>query len=104
MIYSEDTTHIVSENGIANLYKTDSPTERRQAIAAIAGDTAVGQKCSEKERQVLRERGIVQAPQDLGIHRREATRDLLAAQSIDELVKISHGLYRPVKKEGVTKQ
>ena len=98
MIYSEDTTHIVSENGIANLYKTDSPTERRQAIAAIAGDTAVGQKCSEKERQVLRERGIVQAPQDLGIHRREATRDLLAAKSIDELVKISHGLYRPVKK------
>ena len=98
MIYSEDTTHIVSENGIANLYKTDSPTERRQAIAAIAGDTTVGQKCSEKERQVLRERGIVQTPQDLGIHCQEATRDLLAAQSIDELVKISHGLYRPVKK------
>lgn len=98
MIYSEDTTHIVSENGIANLYKTDSPTERRQAIAAIAGDTTVGQKCSEKERQVLRERGIVQTPQDLGIHCQEATRDLLAAQSIDELVKISHGLYRPTKK------
>ena len=97
MIYSEDTTHIVSENGIANLYQTDSPTERRQAIAAIAGDTAVGQKCSEKERQVLRERGIVQTPQDLGIHRREVTRNLLAAKSIDELVKISHGLYQPVK-------
>ena len=31
MIYVEDTIHIVSENGIANLYKTDSSAEKRRS-------------------------------------------------------------------------
>lgn len=95
MIYGEDTTHVVSENGIANLYKTDSPAEKQQAIAAIAGDTAVGQRCSSKVRDILRERGIVEMAQDLGIHRNQATRKMLAAQSLEEISKISHGLYQP---------
>jgi malonate decarboxylase alpha subunit len=34
-------------------------------------------------------------PEDLGIDPRMATRDLLAARSIRDLVRISRGLYRP---------
>lgn len=98
MIYGEDTTQIVSENGIANLYKTDSPAERRLAIAAIAGDTSVGQKCSAHECKDLRNRGIVEMAEDLSIHREQATRDLLAAQSLDDLTTFSHGLYHPIQK------
>ena len=36
MIYGEDTTHIVTEEGIAYLYKTTSPSERRLALSTIA--------------------------------------------------------------------
>jgi malonate decarboxylase alpha subunit len=46
----------------------------------------------------LRRRGIVMFPADLGIDVRTATRDLLAAKTIDELVAASGGLYVPPTK------
>ncbi|MQS97978.1 malonate decarboxylase subunit alpha [Companilactobacillus halodurans] len=98
MIYSEDTTHIVTEEGIAYLYKTDSMAERQAAIEAIAGVTPVGLRSNPKQLADLRARGIVALPEDLGVHRSEAKRSLLAAQNMDDLVKWSDGLYNPPAK------
>lgn len=98
MIYSEDTTHIVTEEGIAYLYKTDSMEERKAAIEAIAGVTPVGLRSDPKVVKDLRKRGIVALPEDLGVHRQEAKRSLLAAQTMDDLVEWSHGLYNPPAK------
>lgn len=98
MIYSEDTTHIVTEEGIAYLYKTDSMAERQAAIEAIAGVTPVGLRSDPAVVKDLRERGIVAFPEDLGVNRNQATRSLLAAQNMEDLVKWSKGLYNPPAK------
>lgn len=98
MIYSEDTTHIVTEEGIAYLYKTDSMAERQAAIEAIAGVTPVGLRSNPKQLADLRARGIVALPEDLNVHRNEAKRSLLAAQTMDDLVSWSDGLYNPPAK------
>lgn len=98
MIYSEDTTHIVTEEGIAYLYKTDSMTERKEAIEAIAGVTPVGMRSNPKTVKKLREDGIVALPEDLGVRRTDAKRSLLAAQTMDDIVEWSHGLYNPPTK------
>lgn len=98
MIYSEDITHVVTEEGIAYLYKTDSPAERREMIASIAGVTPLGMEHDVKRTKSLRERGLVAMPEDLNILRGEANRSLLAAKNIDELVQWSGGLYEPPAK------
>ncbi|GAB5057749.1 malonate decarboxylase subunit alpha [Companilactobacillus alimentarius] len=98
MIYSEDTTHIVTEEGIAYLYKTDSMAERQATIEAIAGVTPVGLRSNPKQLADLRAKGIVALPEDLDVHRNEAKRSLLAAQNMDDLVKWSDGLYNPPAK------
>ncbi|WEV50514.1 malonate decarboxylase subunit alpha [Lactobacillus sp. ESL0731] len=98
MIYSEDTTHIVTEEGVAYLYKTDSMAERQAAIEAIAGVTPVGLRSNPATVKDLRQRGIVAFPEDLGVKRNQATRSLLAAQNMEDLVKWSKGLYTPPAK------
>lgn len=98
MIYGEDTTHIVTEEGIAYLYKTTSPSERRLALSAIAGVSDLGMKSDRQALMSLRERGIVALPEDMNIKRTEAKRSLLAAQSINDLVEWSGGLYQPPAK------
>ncbi|MBR7539277.1 malonate decarboxylase subunit alpha, partial [Mycobacterium tuberculosis] len=40
MIYGDDVTHLLTEEGIAYLYKARSLEERQQMIAAVAGVTA----------------------------------------------------------------
>jgi malonate decarboxylase alpha subunit len=95
MIYGDDVTHVVTEEGVAYLYRTDGPDERRSAIAAIAGATEVGRRADRGRSAELRSRGIVATPEDLGVRRTEASRTLLAARSIDDLVAWSGGLYRP---------
>src|SRR5262249_44472714 len=42
MIYGDDVTHVVTEEGVAYLYKTAGLEERKAAIAAIAGATEIG--------------------------------------------------------------
>jgi malonate decarboxylase alpha subunit len=95
MIYGDDVSHVVTEEGIAYLYKTDGAEERRAAVAAIAGATPVGLAAQPKRSQSLRERGIVALPEDLGVSPLAAQRSLLAARSIDDLVAWSGGLYQP---------
>jgi malonate decarboxylase alpha subunit len=95
MIYGDDVTHVVSEEGVAYLYKTDSLDERRAAIAAIAGASDVGLRADQKRIADLRSSGIVATPEDLGVHPTEARRGLLAARSIEDLVAWSGGLYQP---------
>jgi malonate decarboxylase alpha subunit len=95
MIYGDDVTHVVTEEGIAYLCKTDGLEERKAAIAAIAGATEVGLRANHQRTTELRSRGIVATPEDLGVRRSDARRTLLAARSIDDLVAWSDGLYQP---------
>lgn len=94
MIYGDDVSHVVTEEGIAYVYKVNGE-ERRAAIAAIAGATELGRNASKKVSADLRSRGIVALPEDLGVNRNEAQRSQLAARSIDDLVAWSGGLYTP---------
>ncbi len=95
MIYGEDLTHIITEEGIANLLMCATPQEREQAIRGVAGYTPVGMARDLRMVENLRDRGIIRRPEDLGIRKRDATRDLLAARSVKDLVHASGGLYDP---------
>jgi len=95
MIYGDDVTHVVTEEGVAYLYLAAGIDERRAALAAIAGVTPVGMERSEARTTDLRERGIVAYPEDLGVRRNDARRSLLAAATMRDLVRWSGGLYDP---------
>lgn len=95
MVYGDDVSHIVTEEGIANLLLCRTEEERSEAIRGVAGYTPVGQARSRSAVENLRDRGIIRRPEDLGIDKRMATRDLLAARSVKELVHWSGGLYQP---------
>ena len=95
MIYGDDVTHVVSEEGIAYLYLASDADERRAALAAIAGVTPLGMESSVDKVATLRRRGIVALPEDLGVRRVDAKRSLLAAHNMREIVECSGGLYDP---------
>ncbi len=98
MIYGDDVTHIVTEEGIANLLLCRDRQEREQAIRGVAGYTDVGRDRDKKAVQQLRARGVIRRPEDLGIDPLDADRNLLAARSIKDLVRWSGGLYAPPSK------
>ena len=98
MIYGDDVTHVVTEEGIAYLYRARDIDERRAALAAIAGVTKIGLGADEGRTQALRSSGVVAFPEDLGVRRNEANRTLLAARSVRDLVEWSGGLYDPPKR------
>jgi malonate decarboxylase alpha subunit len=98
MIYGDDVSHVITEQGVANLLRCRSAQDREAALRGIAGDTEFGKRLSPVTTESLRRRGIVMFPEDLGIDVRTATRDLLAAKTIDELVAASGGLYAPPAK------
>nr|WP_315237223.1 malonate decarboxylase subunit alpha [uncultured Albidiferax sp.] len=95
MIYGDDLTHILTEEGIANLLLCRSDEEREQAIRGVAGYTPIGLGRDRRMVENLRDRGIIQRAEDLQIDKRDATRDLLAARSMRDLVRASGGLYDP---------
>ncbi len=95
MIYGEDVTHVLTEEGLANLLLCRTDEEREQAIRGVAGYTAVGLARDRRLVENLRDRGVIQRPADLGIDPRDATRNLLAARSMRDLVRASGGLYHP---------
>ncbi|MBU3845650.1 MAG: malonate decarboxylase subunit alpha [Candidatus Acinetobacter avistercoris] len=98
MIYGDDVTHLLTEEGIAYLYKARSLEERQAMIAAVAGVTEIGLNHDPKTTERLRREGLVVFPEDLGIRRTDATRELLAAKNIADLVTWSDGLYQPPAK------
>ena len=98
MIYGDDVTHILTEEGIANLLLCRTEEEREQAIRGVAGYTAVGMGRDKRMVENLRDRGIIRRAEDLGIDKRMATRDLLAAKNMKDLVRASGGLYNPPKR------
>jgi malonate decarboxylase alpha subunit len=98
MIYGDDVTHIVTEEGIANLLLCRSAAEREQAVRGVAGFTDVGRGRDRKAVEALRQRGVICRPEDIGIDPLDASRQQLAARSIKDLVTWSGGLYRPPSK------
>ena len=98
MIYGDDVSHVVTEEGIAYLYRATSLAERKQALAAIAGVTALGRSADAKVLDRLRRDEVVALPSDLRVDPSLATRSLLAARSIGDLVAWSGGLYEPPAK------
>lgn len=95
MIYGDDLTHIVTEEGIAYLHKCESMEDRTAAIRGIAGFTEVGMKADEQQTEKLKAAGIIKTAADLGVDITRANRSLLAAKSVKELVDWSGGLYNP---------
>jgi len=95
MIYGDDVTHVVTEEGVAYLYRARDVDERRAALAAVAGVTPIGMERSSVRTEALRAAGIVAYPEDLGVRRVEARRALLAAGTMRDLVRWSHDLYEP---------
>ena len=98
MIYGDDVTHILTEEGIANLLLCRSDEEREQAIRGVAGYTPVGMARDKRMVENLRDRGIIQRAEDIGVDKRLATRDLLAARNMKDLVRASGGLYAPPRR------
>ena len=98
MIYGDDVTHILTEEGIANLLLCRTDAEREQAIRGVAGYTAVGLGRDRRAVENLRDRGVIRRPEDLGINPLDADRSMLAARSIKDLVRWSGGLYAPPSK------
>lgn len=89
MIYGDDVTHVLTEEGIAYLYRAESLEERRAMVAAVAGITDIGLGVDARRVAELRHSGKVVYPEDIGIRRSDATRSLLAAGSIADLVEWS---------------
>ena len=98
MVYGEDVTHIISEEGVANLLLCRSAAEREHAIRGIAGFTDVGRARDRKMVEKLRDRKIIQRPEDLGINPLEVHRSMLAARSVKDLMRWSGNLYDPPAK------
>ena len=95
MIYGDDVTHVVTEEGVAYLYRARNQESRREALAAIAGVGPIGRAHDRRKEERLRKEGLVALPEDLGVRRTDARRSLLAAHSIGDLVEWSGGLYEP---------
>lgn len=57
--------------------------------------TAIGLRHNPKDTARMRREGLIALPEDLGIRRTDATRELLAAKSVADLVEWSGGLYNP---------
>ena len=93
MIYGEDVTHVVTEQGIAYLYLARSDEEKTRMLGAVAQGIDIGEEAGPAVIDSLRKAGKIALPEDLGIDPVKADRKLLAAQSLEELVEWSGGLY-----------
>jgi malonate decarboxylase alpha subunit len=95
MVYGDDVTHVVTEEGVAYLYRARNLNERREALAAVAGVSPIGRRHDRRKEEQLQKNGLVAFPEDLGVRRADAKRSLLAAHSVGDLVEWSGGLYEP---------
>lgn len=94
MIHGEDVTHLITEVGLSYVYMANDVEERKKLIAAVAGDTPIGNTITRDEIEKLRKEGKVRFAEDLGIDPAKATRDRLSAKSLQEIVEWSGGLYK----------
>jgi len=95
MIYGDDVTHVVSEIGIAHLWRCHDLEDRRRCICAIAGEhSKLRPLISDADVQQLRTDGLVSLPGDIGVDVLRANKELLSARSLEDLVAWSGGLYR----------
>ena len=86
MIYGDDVTHIVTEEGIANLLLCRRRGRARTGHPRRGGLHRSGARPERRMVQRLRERGVIRRPEDLGIDPLDADRSMLAARSIKDLV------------------
>lgn len=98
MVYGEDVSHTVTEQGIAYCYMAENAEERKKMLASIAQGTPFGELVSQSEIDALRRAGKVAYPEDLGIDRAMATKDLLSCKTLEEIAKCSGGLYEVPEK------
>ncbi len=98
MIYGDDVSHIVTEDGVAYLNRCSTLEERMDAIKAIAGYTELGLEAKIERTKELRYKGIVKTPEDFDIDVATVSRDMLAAKNVKDLVNWSGGLYNPPAK------
>ena len=98
MIYADDVTHIITEEGVANLLLCRNADEREQAIRGVAGYTDVGRGRDVGKVDELRQRKAIQRPEDLGINPLDVHRSMLAARSIKDLMMWSGNRYDPPAK------
>src|SRR5260221_8242797 len=54
MIYGDDVSHVVTEEGIAYLYKAEGQEERRRTLAGLAGVSPARRKAVAAETAALR--------------------------------------------------
>ena len=80
MIYGDDVSHVVTEEGVAYLYKAHSLADRRAALAAVAGVTPIGRRAEARRAEELRRDGLVAFPEDLKVETR-AGRPLAAGRA-----------------------
>ncbi|MCS6036844.1 malonate decarboxylase subunit alpha [Klebsiella pneumoniae subsp. pneumoniae] len=83
MVYADDVTHVLTEERASRL-----SAALRRAGTAHGGHSRRGRlhrnwpcRRSGTDRTALREAGIVKTPEDLGIDRRRANRQMLAAKA-----------------------
>ena len=93
MVYGEDVSHTVTEQGIAYCYMAEDAEERRLMLASIAQGTPFGEMVTKEQIEAFRKAGKVAYPEDLGIDRAMATKDLLACKNLEEIAECSGGLY-----------
>ena len=93
MVYGEDVSHTVTEQGIAYCYMAEDAEERRLMLASIAQGTPFGEMVTKEQIEAFRKAGKVAYPEDLGIDRSMATKDLLACKNLEEIAECSGGLY-----------
>src|SRR5258706_5844144 len=86
MVYGDDVTHIVTEEGIANLLLCRDRDEREQAIPGVAGYTQIGRGANSGMVERLGQRGAIRRPEELGIDPLDADRPLLSATALKDLM------------------
>lgn len=93
MIYGEDVTHVVTEQGVAYLYQAETSEERTRLLACVAQGTPLGKYVTSEQVRDLRKAGMIATPEDMEIDVSRANKNLLAARTLEEISEISGGLY-----------
>lgn len=98
MVYGEDVSHTVTEQGIAYCYMAENAEERKKMLASIAQGTAFGEMVTKDEIAAFRRAGKVAYPEDLGVDPALANHDLLSCKTLEEIAACSGGLYEVPEK------